>query len=168
LILKDLSKAIAHAFRAHSYAPAEAHMAVRKWDSRTPYAVHPVWCAMTFLTETSLPEQLRIDGAKALLFHDLLEDTTADLPSDASKRVRELVAEMTFESSDEEMEKVWGRSRECRLLKLYDKVSNLLDGSWMDLEKRAKCVAYTRRLADDVARNYGLLNIVMITRAICG
>ena len=42
-----------------------------------------------------------------------------------------LVREMTFESFQEEVEHLWSRSAEARLLKLYDKVSNLLDGSWM-------------------------------------
>lgn len=163
---KKLSGVIAYSVFSHAERPTKPSKAVRKWDGRTPYGVHPVWCGVTLLQETALPEEIREVGAEALLFHDLLEDTTVDLPEGTSPRVRELVEGMTFASSDEEMEKVWERSPEIILLKLYDKVSNLLDGVWMIPEKRERYRAYTYRLADDVESHYGILNIVRIARAL--
>ena len=115
-----------------------------------------------------MPKELRVAGAIALAFHDLLEDTTADLPADTSKRVRALVEGMTFRGgSAEEMEMVWERGTEILLLKLYDKVSNLLDGQWMDLAKAAAYKAYTLKLADVVQKEYGPLAIIKIAQAVC-
>lgn len=121
---------------------------------------------MAILQEPSVNEELRWEGAFALLLHDVLEDTTAGLPVGTSARVAELVEGMTFESSDVEMETVWERSAEIRLLKLYDKVSNLLDGAWMSTAKRERYLAYTLRLADDVEANFGLLSIVRQARSL--
>lgn len=66
-----------------------------------------------------------------------------------------------------EIREIWDRPKIVRLLKLYDKVSNLLDGSWMSDEKwNNQYVPYVKRLANDVENNYGTLNIVRIARAI--
>lgn len=164
---QELAGVIGYTLRAHAESPTKPSKAVRKWDGKTPYGIHPTWCAMTLLAETTLPEELREAGAQALLFHDILEDTTAGLPEGTSARVAELVEGMTFESSDEEMELVWSRSDEVKLLKLYDKVSNLLDGSWMSGEKRERYAGYLLRLCDAVEPIYGGLNIIRIARAIC-
>ena len=102
-----------------------------KWDGLTPYSVHPIWCATMILHETALAEDIRVDGSQALLFHDVLEDTLAELPNYLSERVKNLVQDMTFESSDVEMLKVWDKPIEVKLFKLYDKVSNLMDARWM-------------------------------------
>jgi len=163
---KELARLISYAIITHDDCPRKPSKAFRKWDGRTPYGIHPVWCAMTLLHEYALLEELRIAGAQALLFHDIFEDTTADLPEGTDERVRELVEGMTFESSDEEMEKVWERSPEIRLIKLYDKVSNCYDDVWMTPEKRERYRTYTRKLADDVEANYGSLTIVKFARAL--
>lgn len=152
--------------RAHATQATKPSKAVRKWDGRTPYGIHPIWCAMTLLSETTLPEEIRVNGAQALLLHDILEDTTAELPDDTPTEVRALVEGMTFDSSDEEMQLIWDRSLEIKLLKIYDKVSNLLDGSWMPVEKQARYAAYLLRLCDEVELHYGKLNIIQIARAI--
>lgn len=121
---------------------------------------------MTILAETALPEELRIKGYQALLFHDLLEDTRAQLPAELSKDVRTLVLEMTFAGFAEEQVKLWDKSMEVKLLKLYDKVSNLMDGAWMSAEKRAQYTAHTVRLCSEVEAEFGNLTIVKIAKAI--
>ncbi len=161
-----LSQLVGFVFASHEETPTKLSNAVRKWDGKTPYGVHPTWCAMTLLTETLLPEKIRTVGAQVLLLHDILEDTTTELPDEISDKVARLVMDMTFASSDEEMVKVWTKSIEVKLLKLYDKVSNLLDGSWMSADKHARYASYTLRLCDEVEKHYGTLNIVTITRAI--
>lgn len=163
---KEIAELINYIFATHAEKPTKPSKSLRKWDGKTPYGIHPAWCAMTLLHETELPEALRITGAQALLLHDVLEDTTAGLPQGCPAEVEKLVREMTFASSDEEMVEIWSRSKETILLKLYDKVSNLLDGAWMPKEKRARYSAYTMRLADEVEKTYGTLNIVRIARAI--
>ncbi len=157
---------IAYIFVAHSTGALKPSKAVRKWDGHTPYAIHPTWCAMTILTETTLARDVRERGAAVLLLHDVKEDTTFNLP-EVPEDVSRLVDEMTFESSDEEMEKIWSRSDEAKLFKLYDKTSNLLDGVWMGPEKRAKYEQYLLRLCETVQPLYGELNIIRIARAIC-
>lgn len=154
--------------KAHTQYPRKPKMATRKWDGKTPYHIHPSWCATTLLTETSLPEDLRQDGALALLYHDVLEDTNLGLPPWLSARVHSLILDMTFYGgSQEEMEKIWGKSSEVKLLKLYDKVSNLMDGAWMSAEKREEYVKYTLRLCKDVEDHFGAgLTITKIAKAI--
>ncbi|MEI2774022.1 MAG: hypothetical protein V9G98_26010 [Candidatus Competibacter sp.] len=161
-----LARTIGHAIEAHHTFPRTAADSVRFHDQKTPYAVHPIWCAMTFLTETALPEELRRDGADALLWHDLLEDSTLPLPDWTSERVRGLVKELTFPSFKEELETLWFRSEEAILLKLYDKTSNLLDGTWMRDAQWNRYVAHTVKIADHVEAKWGALNGVRMARAI--
>jgi hypothetical protein len=162
----ELGEAIAHTISAHSAFANADDDKVRFWDRRTPYAVHPIWCAMTLLTETRLPAAIRERGYLALLWHDVLEDTRLGLPTTTSE-VRSLVEAMTFASFAEEKARVWEASDEVKLLKLYDKVSNLLDASWMSAGKRADYVEHTQRLAALVRSRFGELNITRIADAIC-
>jgi (p)ppGpp synthase/HD superfamily hydrolase len=161
----ELQESINYAVNAHKSA-------TRRWDGRTPYVIHPLWCAMTLLTETNLPASLREVGYQTLLWHDILEDTKAGLPPNTREQVEQLVQEMTFESFADEMQHVWSRNETARLLKLYDKVSNLLDGTWMSDEQWNQYVNYTLRLMENVEvicrkYGYGPLNVVKIARAIC-
>ena len=146
----------------------------RSWDKKTPYAIHPLWCAMTFLQETKLSgdaKKRRAQCALALLFHDFKEDTTVALPKRLPRGVVGLVNSMTFSgevgSTAIEIQQIWKRRPIVRLLKLYDKVSNLLDGAWMSDEKwNTQYVPYVLQLATDVEKNYGDLNIVRMSRAV--
>lgn len=162
-----LANLVQYVVQAHEFTAKKDINKVRRWDENTPYGIHPVWCAMSLLAETALDEEFRWSGAQALLFHDLLEDTTSDLPAGTTDRVRNLVLGMTFSSSEEEMEKVWNRGDEILLLKLYDKTSNLLDGVWMSAEKRSRYSDYLLRLCEVVEKKYGILNIVRMARALC-
>lgn len=145
----------------------------RLWDKNTPYFVHPVWCAMMFLQETKLPAYgaiFREECALALLFHDWLEDVEQPLPN-LNDAIKGLIKEMTFSgekgSTEIEIRGIWSKEPLIRLLKLYDKVSNLLDGAWMPDEKwNEQYVPYVLRLANDVEANYGDLNIVRMARAV--
>ncbi len=164
---------INYVMRVHEACPRTPRKAYRQWDGRTPYSIHPIWCAATLLSETKLSEDIRERGAVALLYHDVPEDTTAPLPKDLSHEVRALIKEMTFFGGfAEEAEEVWKRSPLCRLLKLYDKVHNLLDGrdTWMpekeDKEYRRKYEGHTLRLCADVEKNFGRLNITLLARTI--
>ena len=145
----------------------------RLWDGETPYAVHPIWCAMAFLQETKLRtrKKAREDYFFALMFHDILEDTTVGLPIWLSPESVLLIEQMTFSgevgSTEIEIREIWSMPPVVRLLKLYDKVSNLLDGAWMPDEKwNEQYVPYVLRLATDVENAYGDLNIVRMSRAV--
>lgn len=164
----DLQRLIDYVIQSHAKYPREPLKAFRKWDKRTPYGVHPTWCAMTLMTETTLPEDFRWVGAQALLLHDILEDTTAPLPRGTSNQVKFLVDEMTFpRGTTQEMAEVWSRSEECRLLKLYDKVNNLMDRYPQDPAKLHAYITYTMQLTAFAETKWGQLNIVRLAYAIC-
>lgn len=152
------------AVKAHSSNGSKE--ATRRWDRKTPYSIHPIWCATMLLHESLLPERLRDEGSQALLLHDIKEDTEEELPSLISSRVAAFVDGMTFASFDEEVEKIWEREDEIKLLKLYDKASNLLDGIWMDDEKWNRYCDFVQLLIESVETEYGKLNITKIARAI--
>jgi (p)ppGpp synthase/HD superfamily hydrolase len=162
----SLASLMSYVMNAHATQARKSHNAIRLWDRHTPYGIHPVWCAMTILAETTMPEDVRQNGAKALLLHDILEDTRAGLPEDTSPEVRALVEDMTFEGLADEQKNVWDKSPVILLLKLYDKVSNLLDATWMT-DGKPLYIEYTRKLCDIARQNYGQLNIVTIAEAIC-
>jgi hypothetical protein len=163
----QLAAALQHTIRAHSHFPHTPRDAVRLWDNHTPYAIHPIWCAMTLLTETTLPQDIRYHGYLALLWHDTLEDTTLPLPNDIHPAVRQLVEEMTFANLDDEFVQVWTRSDTTKLLKLYDKVSQFLDGVWLRDVRWNQLLSHTHKLQTFVEATYGELNIVKIARAVC-
>lgn len=159
-------QAIQHAHIAHSQYGNSPNDAVRFHDHMTPYVVHPIWCATSILQEPMLPLSLRQAGSIALLWHDTLEDTTLPLPEGTYYEISLMVEGMSFTSFAEELTDIWKRPIEIKLLKLYDKVSNLLDGNWMKPEKWNTYVDHTLRLADEVELTYGSLGIVKIARAI--
>lgn len=169
-----LWRAIELCIEAHQKYSSEPKKSVRLWDEKTPYAIHPIWCALTFLAEANLPDYLlgeRKNCTLALLFHDVKEDSTMDLPVWLPSCVIEMVESMTFSGKEGataiEIREIWSHPAIVRLLKLYDKVSNLLDGSWMTDEKwNNQYVPYVQKLADDVELNFGSLNIVRIARSI--
>jgi len=160
--LKDL----AYVIDAHTNKAIRPDKATRMWDNTTPYHMHPIWCATTILYDTSLSERIRKNGSQALLYHDVLEDTTAGLPDWLSLDVRRLVQGMTFKSSEDEWENLWERGQEIKLLKTYDKTSNLLDSVWMKPERKVQHQTHLRKLVEDVQRNYGNLNILRIAKTL--
>ncbi|NCQ54623.1 hypothetical protein GW797_00075 [Candidatus Parcubacteria bacterium] len=139
---------------------------VRGWDMETPYAIHPLWCSMTIYSETTLPKQIRDEGAVVLLYHDILEDTKLNLPDNLTPDEVDGIIQMTFTGMTQEMVEVWNREPKIRLFKLYDKISNLLDSSWMTPEIIEIYTSYTKKLLEDVEQNFGQLNITRIARAI--
>ena len=166
-IAKDMQKAINHAFAAHIENPKSPEDAIRFWDKKTPYVIHPIWCGMTLLTETKLPEEIRLPGYQALIWHDVLEDTNLLLPEGTDAEVARLVGEMTFASFKEEQELIESKENLVKLLKLYDKTSILLDAVWMKDEKWNNLVDYTLKLRQFIMEAYGDLNIVKIAGAVC-
>lgn len=121
---------------------------------------------MTILAEPLLPETTRRVGSIVLLWHDLLEDTTADLLETTPQQVRQLVQEMTFDSFDHEMRDLWQRSDLTKLFKLYDKTSQFFDAVWLRDARYAQLLNHTQQLITFVQQSYGELNIVKIAQAL--
>lgn len=152
---------------AHQNLAKSPNKTVRRFDNETPYSIHPLWCATMIAAEVSLPESLRTEGTFTLLYHDILEDTTADIPSNLPPDIRKSIEDMTFMGGmSQEMIEIWGKEPKIRLFKLYDKVSNLLDSAWMTPERRRIYVEHTRKLIEDVEKNFGPLNIIKIAKTI--
>ncbi len=160
------------AIAAHTQNPLTPDLAFRKFDGRTLVALHAVQCATTIVQEMALPEELRDLGFQVLLFHDVKKYTTAGYPVSLSEPARHLVEEMTFGSTEEETERIWQCSPECRLFMLFAKLGNLWDdAAWMDHEARVRYLAYVLRLADVVEQEQGelgkQLRIIPVIRCLC-
>lgn len=165
---ETFGRLVAYAIDAHANRARRPENAYRKMDGATPYASHPIWCAMAILAEPMLHEGLREKGARILLFHDLLEDTSAPLPPDTPTEVRKGVEGMTFPGgAEEEIASVWGRGELVILLKLYDKTHGLLDRQLSPPPKRRRNADYAMRLCEAVERRHGKLNITILCRALC-
>lgn len=163
----DLDRHVRRVWEAHDKKASVSKNRVRLWDGRTPYAMHPIWCAMTLLSETQVSEQLRFEGAIALLYHDILEDTLDNLKADLSPTINDWIEQMTFKGGfNQEQQELFSRSKEVRLLKLYDKTSNIMDGVWMPPKLKEDYFALTAKLIKDVRQNFGELNIVGIAEAV--
>jgi (p)ppGpp synthase/HD superfamily hydrolase len=161
---KEMSDLITFTVNAHEAFARKPSKKVRLWDEKTPYSVHSIWCATTILHETKLSENIRVVCSRALLLHDILEDTTQNLPEGIDSQVRMLVNEVTFANTEESMQKIWERSDHAKLITLYDMTSNMIDGVWMTVEQKRIYSQYTKRLSDFVEKRFGSLNIVRIAR----
>tara|TARA_Y100000310_G_scaffold257108_1_gene265111 strand:+ start:807 stop:1295 length:489 start_codon:yes stop_codon:yes gene_type:complete len=155
-----------YVIEAHRDFPTRGFKAFRKWDQKTPYHTHPIWCAAMLATETTLDESVRKVGSQVLLYHDVLEDTTRGLPPWLSEPVVERIDMMTYQDILEEIEKIWDCPREIRLFKLYDKVENLLSWQESSIISRERYKLYAEALRGDVFQNYGELNITKIAGVI--
>ncbi len=164
---KKLLKHIIFVTKTHQEKSLTPRKALRRTPSgeSNPYFIHPVWCALTILQETKLPESIRLSGAEALLFHDILEDTTAELPDDLSNEIKNLVQALTFSDFHTEVNTILTQTPFIQLLKLYDKTSTLYDGAvkgkvtqeWYD---------YIEKLITNVEKEYGELNIVLLAKTL--
>jgi hypothetical protein len=155
-----MNKDIQYIMKAH----IEQAKPYNAFNGRTKY-FHPLWCAMTLLAETTVELDLRMNGATALLYHDILKNTTAELPLALKSEIMQLISEMTFQTYEEEIKEIWERSPQTRLLTLYDKTASLLDGS-LRREDKAGYEAYTNRLCDETQGHFGDLNIIHIATSI--
>jgi hypothetical protein len=138
---------------------------------KIPYFFHSLWCAVMIYMEPTLNKDIRTNGAIALLFHDYLEDTTASLPEKLPDEAKKLIESMTIEKEakydfsryNKEKVVIFDEEPMIRLLKLYDKVATLYDGD-LEKERYTDWSRFVNKLADDVEKNYGNLNIVMLGR----
>ena len=157
---------ISFAAVAHQEKVLPAAKALRTFPSgeKTPYFMHSLWCANMLWLDSDLPESIRYPGAQALLFHDILEDTSASLPNDISYEVKYLVQEMTYKGGfNEEKTAVLTKPPIVQLLKLYDKTATLYDGD-MKPGRVYEWTEFMLKLINVVEREYGTLNIVLLAR----
>lgn len=151
---------------AHQEKVLPAAKAFRTFPSgeNTPYFTHSLWCAIMIWLDSGLPENIRYPGAQVLLFHDILEDTSATLPNDISDEVKRLIGEMTYRGGfNEEKTAVLTKPPLIQLLKLYDKTATLYDGD-MKSDRIQEWTGFMEKLIKTVKHEYGTLNIVLLAR----
>lgn len=165
---KKFTEYIRYVADAHQEKVLPTAKAFRYFPSgeRNPYFTHPLWCAEMMLLETALPEQLREDGAVALLFHDVLEDTSAPLPDGLSAETVRLIQDMTYANFAEEVAGVLAKDKVVHLVKLYDKVAALYDACLRSF-RYPEWLDFTEKLLASVEQNYGELHIVILGRELC-
>ncbi|MBI2122048.1 MAG: hypothetical protein HYT98_02895 [Candidatus Sungbacteria bacterium] len=159
-------KYISYAAWAHQKKVLPTAKAFRTFPSgeKSPYFTHSLWCAMMLWLDSGLPETVRYPGAQALLFHDILEDTSTTLPIDVSDKVKHLVQEMTYRGGfNEEKTAVLTKPPLIQLLKLYDKTATLYDGD-MKPGRVQEWTGFMEKLITTVEIEYGTLNIVLLAR----
>jgi len=170
LTADEISRMIADVFRLHGKFPRKPEKAFRKFDGKTPYGVHPTFLAMLVAQEESLAESFRVTSIKALLGHDLLEDTTAPLPEwcKDSRLVETLIHELTFTKDQDPLVDIWTRSQWAILLKFYDNVANLMCVGKMPADRVAQRKEHVRKHLEWVEGRYPGLEIIKIARGLLG
>lgn len=145
--------------------PTAKALRVFPGGEKNPYFTHSLWCSTMLLLETQLPERIRDDAAVALLFHDVLEDTTAPLPNSLTPETVRLIADMTYENFQDEVSSVLAKESIVHLVKLYDKVATLYDGCLRSF-RYPEWLDFTEQLIELVEREYGPLNIVLLGKSL--
>jgi hypothetical protein len=143
-------------------------------DGKVPYIMHPLWCASMLIADTQVPYEQRELGFKALILHDVLEDTSLELPDWVEPEVKDVVRELTFEDFQQAIEQYPSKSTFIKLLLLYDKLSSMYEnhvGINDDTEekkqiKRKLWKEFTIKGIREVEKEYGNIRIVQIGKAI--
>jgi hypothetical protein len=164
---KKLLKQISFITEAHQEKALTEKKTTRTFQSgeSNPFFIHPVWCALTILQETKLPESVRLSGAETLLFHDILKDTSAELPEDLPQEIKNFIQEMTFSDFQTEIATIPTKPPFIQLLKLYDKTATLYDGAVKE-KTTQEWYNYIQKLIDNVGKEYGELNIVLLAKTL--
>ena len=163
----DLGRMMAEICILHERFPKEPKNAVRRFDGVTPYGVHPTLSAMLLLHEETLPMETRETGAKALLCHDIWEDTTAELPTWARvPDVELLIKGLTFSKEEDPFTEMWKRGENIILVKLFDNAANLFCTGTMKPERRAERAEKIRKHAEYVEKQYPTLDIIKVIKGL--
>ncbi len=143
-------------------------------EGKVPFLMHPLWCAAMLITDTQVPFEQRELGLKALLLHDVLEDTSLKLPDWVEPEVKDAVKELTFKSFKQIRENYSRKSPFIKLLILYDKLASMYEDhigihEKTEEEKIAKRKAwkeFTLQGVEEIKKEYGNIRIVQIGKAI--
>jgi hypothetical protein len=141
---------------------------------KVPFIMHPLWCASMLIADTEVPYEQRELGLKALILHDILEDTSLELPDWVESEVRDIVKELTFEDFQQAIEQYPNKSPFIKLLLLYDKLSSMYEKHVGITGKTEEIRATKRRLwkdlvlkgIDEVEKEYGNIRIVQVGKVI--
>ncbi|MFA6304928.1 MAG: hypothetical protein WCV73_00370 [Patescibacteria group bacterium] len=135
-------------------------------DGKVPFVVHPMWCALTLLNDQRIPFEERELGYQVLLLHDILEDTSLEIPDFVEPKVLECVKEMTHDSWEEE-QNISDKSNFIKLLVLCDKIASMYDETVRnEPQRRKEWKILTQKLLTDVEKHYGSIRLVTLAKAV--
>lgn len=133
---------------------------------KVPFIVHPMWAAMMMLADQRLPFELREIGYQALLLHDVLEDTNAELPDWIDPEVARMVEDMTLPDDFKEVvAAIASKDIFTKLLILYDTLENVYEEHVTDW-KRTMWKQGVEVLIREVEQEYGDLRVVHVGKAV--
>lgn len=131
-----------------------------------PYIIHPFWAASTLIMDPDIPKEERILGFQILVLHDVLEDTSCELPDWVSKEVRAGVQSLTHETWEEESEAIQSYTPFLTLLKLCDKMQTMYERGVRKPENYRRWKELVARLTKNVKDHYGKTRVVIIADAL--
>jgi guanosine-3',5'-bis(diphosphate) 3'-pyrophosphohydrolase len=131
-------------WKALTYATQIHGITLRK-DRKTPYIVHPLRIT-AILRAAGFTENANEELMMAALFHDIVEDTNTSIEAIKNKfgkKVASIVDELTIPKSknkEDFLKNLKHASKEAKLIKLADRIDNLMDlsiDSWSKEKKRS-------------------------------
>lgn len=162
---KELKKYLDFAYSA--YEENNITDQAYRQDGKVPYIMHPLWCASMLIADTQVPYEQRELGFKALILHDVLEDTSLKLPDWVEPKVKEVVKELTFESFEQAIKDYPKKSSFIKLLLLYDKLSSMYEYHvLLDQKGKNNWKKFTLQGIKEVEKEYGNIRIVQIGKAV--
>ena len=139
-------KDIQEYWKALTYVVSK-HDPKKRKDDTTPYVVHPLRIAM-ILRAVGFNEFTDSDLMIAALFHDLVEDTDTtveEIENEFNAKIALIVKELTKpkQGNKEEWLKNFGpKSKEAKIIKLADRIDNLMDN---DNRTREEITSYAEQ-----------------------
>lgn len=131
-----------------------------------PYIVHPMWAAATLVADPKISKEERILGYQILVLHDVLEDTSVQLPDWVSEEVKKGVQSLTHNNWEEEQEAVTHYTPFLKLLKLCDKIQTMYELAVVDPKKAHEWKQLIERLVVDVDAQYGATRVAVLAKAL--
>lgn len=131
-----------------------------------PYIIHPMWAASTLIMDPDIPKEERILGFQILILHDVLEDTSVQLPKWIDEEVKRGVVALTHNNWEEEQAAILHYTPFLTLLKLCDKMQTMYEKAVTDPKKARQWRQLVQRLTEDVEAHYGKTRVVVIAKAL--
>lgn len=162
---EEVSNNLLAMFRFHNQFPKKESNRARR--DGMPYGIHPALAAMLMLHESSIPIDERLLYSKALMFHDVLEDTNIPSPM-IDEDIRGLVVDLTFDDNVDSAAEAVKRGPKIAMLKSYDTVCNLfgLDLTDWPHDKKLRRLIKATNLFSAAYKHYPNLYIWVIADAL--
>jgi hypothetical protein len=158
----ELKKLLDFAFEA--YQKNNITDQVYRQNGKIPFMMHPLWCASILVTDTRIPYDERETGFKALILHDVYEDTSLELPDWVEPKVKNMVKELTFKNSDHALKTAQSKPINVKLLLLVDGLSNMYE-EHVTLKRRKIWKQKVKAVTKEIEAHYGNIRVVQLAKA---